>query len=198
MQRHVSSHFQSQSLLVFLNHFKNLNKAQLRRLKLSLRSNFVRFQLFLELKSLDILALCESNLEDSINLAISISFCDSKRFLLLICMTLQFMRRRDVLLQQNCPQKTPKIFTFFLQLVFTSFGVFFCSIDHRRLLCVQFLMLFHLKQIRPPKVLSVNPTVSVFFFLQTLTSIIRDCQPTLMLTCSLSQTALLRWLTFPF
>ena len=54
----------------------------------TLRSNFVECESFLESDSSDIFALCETNLDDSID---SGNFYVRGCFLLIICMVLQFM-----------------------------------------------------------------------------------------------------------
>ena len=71
-----------------------------------LSSNFTEFESFLESNSPNILALCETNLDNSID---SGNFCDRissfkpKDILLLICMILEFMSKKDFLLHKTYP-----------------------------------------------------------------------------------------------
>ena len=63
-----------------------------------LRSNFVECESFFESNSPDILALCETNLNDSIdsgNFYVRVMLLKSERILLLIYLVLQFMWRLD-------------------------------------------------------------------------------------------------------
>ena len=59
-----------------------------------LRSNFVECEAFLESNSPDILTLCETTLDDSIDSGkffVGVIFLKSKKILLLICMVLQYI-----------------------------------------------------------------------------------------------------------
>ena len=89
-------------------------------------SNFVGCKSFLEWKCLHFLALCEWM--NQLILAISlwgVSFLLSERILLHICMVLQFIRRREFLLNETYLYKTLKILiifcTGFASFIFTFF-----------------------------------------------------------------------------
>ena len=69
-----------------------------------LRSNFVECESFLEINSPDILALCKTNLDDSIdsgNFSVTVYLPLSEKILLITYMVLQFMWRKDFLLNRT-------------------------------------------------------------------------------------------------
>ena len=69
-----------------------------------LRSNFVDCESFLESNSPEILALCETNLDDSIdsgNISVRAYLSLIRRILGLICMVLQFVLKKDFLLHMT-------------------------------------------------------------------------------------------------
>ena len=113
-----------------------------------LRSNFVECESFLESNFPDILALCETNLADSID---SGNF-SMRGYLPLIQKDsstrmhgLAVHVKEDFLLHGTCLYKTLKILTsVFDWLYFTQCLTSFSSINHLLHLCAQFLILFHL------------------------------------------------------
>ena len=69
-----------------------------------LRSNFAECEFFFESNSPDILALCEAKFDDSINsgnYSVRVISLSSKKILLLICMVLQLMGKKDFHLHGN-------------------------------------------------------------------------------------------------
>ena len=113
-----------------------------------LHSNFVDFESSLESNSPDIFALCETNLDGSI---------DSGNFSVRGYLPLvqkdssthmhvsQFMLKKDFLLHRTYIWKTQQILTYvFIWLYSTQCLTFFPSINHLLHLCTQFLILFHL------------------------------------------------------
>ena len=63
--------------------------------------NFVECESFLESNSPDILALCKTNLDDSVdsgNFPLTVYLPLMQKILLLMCMVLQFMSRKDFFL----------------------------------------------------------------------------------------------------
>ena len=112
-----------------------------------LRSNFVDCESFLESNSLDILALCETNLDDSI---------DSGNFS--VRSYLPLIRKdssthmnglavyvKDFLLHGTYLHKTLPILTYVFDWVyFTQYLTSFSSINHLFRPCARFLILFHL------------------------------------------------------
>ena len=71
-----------------------------------LRSSFVEFESFLESSRPDILALCEANLDDSGNFSVKGYLPLIRKILLLICMVLHFMWKKDSLLHGTYLKKT--------------------------------------------------------------------------------------------
>ena len=66
--------------------------------------NFVDCESFLESNSPDILVLRETNMDDSVvssNFSVRGYFLQSERILVLICMVLQFMLKKDFLLHRT-------------------------------------------------------------------------------------------------
>ena len=111
-------------------------------------SNFVDCESFLESNSPDILALCETNLDDSIDSGnfsvrgyLPLFQKDSSTHM----HVLQFMLKKDFLLHRTYIWKTQQILTYvFTWLYSTQCLTFFPSINHLLHLCTQFLILFHL------------------------------------------------------
>ena len=106
-------------------------------------SNFVECESFLKSNSPDILALCETDLDDSIvsgNFSATAYLSLIRQVLLLICM---------VLSNRTHLQKTLHILTYvFDWLYYTQCLTSFSSINHLLCLYAQFLILFHLTQRR--------------------------------------------------
>ena len=76
-------------------------------------------------------------------------FLKYERILLLTFMVLQFMWRKDFLLQETSLEKTVQILTYvFDWLYFTQYLTSFSSIDHLLHLYAQFFILFHLTMMR--------------------------------------------------
>ena len=166
-----------------------------------LHSNFVDCQSFLESNSLDILALCETDLNDpndSGNFAargyLSLLRKDSSTHIHLS----QCMWRKDFLLHRPCLQKTLQILTVFDRLYFAQCLASFSFINCILLFCALFLILFHLtlRFFRSTYLLT-------YLSLKTFTPIIRIVLLILVelldlvnsVIIFLSQTTLLRWLT---
>ena len=109
-------------------------------------SNFVDCESFLESNSPDILALCETNLDDSIDSDFSV-----RGYLPLIqkdsgtYMVSQFMLKKDFLVHGTYLWKTLQILPYVFDLLyFTQCLTSFSSIDQLLRLSAQFLILFHL------------------------------------------------------
>ena len=111
-------------------------------------SNFLACKSFLESKSPDILALCETNLDDSIdsgNFSVRGYRPLIWRILVLICMVLQFMWREDFLFHGAYFWKTQQILNYvFYWPYFTKCLTSFSSINHLLQHCAWFLILFYL------------------------------------------------------
>ena len=119
-------------------------------------SNFVECGSFLESNSLDILALCETNMDDSI---------DSGNFSVrgylpliqkdsIVCMVLQFMWKKNFLFHRAYLQKTLRIVTYVFDcLYFTHCLTSFSSIMD------SFLFHYNIDE-----VLLINPSADVFVF----------------------------------
>ena len=112
-----------------------------------------------------------------------------------MCMVSQFLLHRTYL------QKTLQILSYvFDWFYFAQFLTSFSSTDHLLQICAQFLILFHLTQMR----FSRSTHLLMFLSLETLTCIIRTGLPILVeltnlvnsVIIFLSQMTLLRWLTF--
>ena len=114
-------------------------------------SNFVECEYFLESNSPDILALCESNLDDLIDSGNFLVRFLVRRYLPLIqndsiahMMVLQFMWRKDFFCTRLISRKLWGFLLTFLT-CFTSLSVTsFSSIDHLLCYYARFLILFHL------------------------------------------------------
>ena len=152
----------------------------------SLRSNFFDCESFFESNSPDILALCEPNLNDSI---------DSGNFTLRCYLPLIQKDLHGIYLQ-----KTLQMLTYvFDWSYFTQCLTSFSSIDPLNL-CAWFLILFYLIQM----MFSQTTHLLIYLFVETLTSIIRTGLPVLLevidlvnsVIIFLSQMTLLKWLTF--
>ena len=104
-----------------------------------LHSNFVDCKSFLESNSLDILALCETNRDDSIdsgNFSLRLSSFNPKGFWY-SCMVSQFTLKKDFPLHG--------ILTYIFDwLYFTHCLTSISSIDHLLRFCARFFILFHL------------------------------------------------------
>ena len=169
-----------------------------------LRSNFVDCESFLESNSPDILALCETNLDDS---------TDSGNFSVRGCLPLirkdssTHMHGLAVYVKEGLPfawdlslENSADSYYVFDQLYFTQCLNSFSSINHLLQLCARFLILFHLTQMG----FSRSTHLLMFLSLETLTSIIRTGLLILVemiylvnfVITFLSQMTLLRWLTF--
>ena len=116
-------------------------------------------------------------------------------------MVLQFMLKKDFLLHMTHLQKTLNILTYVLDwLYFTHCLNFFSAIICLLCLCAQFLIQFHLKQMR----FSRSTYLLMLLSLEILKSIIRTGLPILVelidlvksVIIYLSEMTLLRWLTF--
>ena len=111
-------------------------------------SNFLACKSFLESKSPDILALCETNLDDSIdsgNFSVRGYRPLIWRILVLICMVLQFMWREDFLFHGAYFWETQQILNYvFYWPYFTKCLTSFSSINHLLQRCAWFLILFYL------------------------------------------------------
>ena len=113
-------------------------------------SNFADCESFLESNSPEILALCETNLDDSIdcgNFSVTgyLHLITKDACMHLICMVSQFMSNKDFLLHGTSLKKTLEILIYVLHwLYFTQRLTSFSSIDHLLQLCARFLILFHL------------------------------------------------------
>ena len=111
-----------------------------------LRSNFVDCESFLESNSPDILALCETNLDDSINSGNS----SVRGYLPLIRKdSSAHMHRLTVYINEEIPCAWDLCLensedSYFDWPYFTECLTSFSSNDHLLLLCAQFLILFHL------------------------------------------------------
>ena len=143
-----------------------------------LRSNFVDCEFFLKSSSPDILALCETNLDDSID---SGSFF-GRGYLPLIRKDsgthmhglASYVKEglpfaRDLALENSADSYV------FDWLYFTQCLTSFSSIDHLLQLCAQFLILFHLTSMR----FSQSTHLLMVLSLETLTSITRTGLPIL-------------------
>ena len=168
-----------------------------------LRSNFVDCESFLESNSPDILALCETNLDDSID---SGNFSVRDYLPLIQKDSSTHMHGLAVYVKEGLPfawdlslENSSDSYVFDW-LYFTQCHTSFSSIDHLLQLCAQFLILFHLTQTR----LSRSTHLLMFLSLETLTSIIRTglhipvelINLVNFVITFLSQMTLLRWLTF--
>ena len=92
-----------------------------------LPSNFDASESFFESNSPDIFALCWANSDhslDSSNFSVMVIFLKFENILLLICMVLQLIWRRDVLLGVTSPFKTLRILICFLLVLL--FSVSYC------------------------------------------------------------------------
>ena len=96
--------------------------------------NIVDCESFLESNSSDILTLCETNLDDSIDsgdFSVRGYLPSSWKTLVFICMVLQFIWMKSFLLHGTYLQKTLQIITYvFDWLYFTQCLTSFSSIDH--------------------------------------------------------------------
>ena len=113
-----------------------------------LRSNFVDCESFLESNSPDILALCETNLDDSID---SFNFSVRGYLPLIREDSITHMHGLAVYVKKGLPfartnlWKTLQILIYvFDWLYFTQFLTSFSSFDHLLQLCARYLILFHL------------------------------------------------------
>ena len=178
----------SQPTFLFLTYFNSMNyehiikrckpdNFELRNsLKLSftniLRSNFVDCEFFLESNSLDTLALCETNLDDSI---------DSGYFSVRGCFPLiwkdsvthihdlaVYMKEGLPLAQDLSLEDSADSYLCFLLALLLSVSYFFSSIDHLLRLYAR-LILFHLTYVR----FSRSTHLPMCLSLETSTSIIR-------------------------
>ena len=109
-----------------------------------LRSNFAHWESFLESNSLDILAVCETNLDDSID---SGNF-SVRHYLPLIQKNssthihgLAVYEKEGLLLLGTYPYSEDSYLCFWMALLH-SVSYFFSCIDHLLCLCEQFLILF--------------------------------------------------------
>ena len=114
----------------------------------SLDSNFVDCESFLESNSPDILALCETNLDDSID---SGNFSVRGYLPLIRKDSSTHMHGLTVYVKEGLPfawdlSLESSADSYFFSTVFTSLSVlhFFSYIDHLLYLCARFLILFHL------------------------------------------------------
>ena len=112
-----------------------------------LRSNFVDFESFLKSNSLDVLALCETNLDDSIDSGnfsvrgyLPLIRKDSSTHMhgLAVYVKEELPSARDVSLENSADSYLC------FRLAFTKCLTSFSSIDHLLQLCAWFLILFHL------------------------------------------------------
>ena len=144
-----------------------------------LRSNFVDCECDLESNSPDILALCETNLDESI---------DSGNFSVRGCLPLirkdstTHMHGLAVYVAEGLPfarnlslEHSADSYLCFRLALLHSVSYFFSSIDHLLHLCARFLILFHLTLMR----FSRSTHLLMFLYLETLTSIIRIGLPIL-------------------
>ena len=135
----------------------NFKKIADTRFKLSfmnirhLHLNFVDCQSFLESNSPDILALCETNLDGSIDLA--------KNFLVLICMVSQFMWRKDFLLHGSYLQKTADSYLFLTGFTLSVLLHFPLSTPSSSSWTVFYSISFNIDEI-----LLINPSANVLVF----------------------------------
>ena len=169
-----------------------------------LRSNFVDCESFLESNSPDILALCETNLDDSID---SGNFSVRGYLPLIRKDSSTHMHGLAVYVKEGLPfardlslENSSDSYYVFDWLYFTQCLTSFSSIDHLLQPCARFLILFHLTLMR----FSRSTHLLMFLSLETLTSIIRTGLLILVelidlgnfVITFLSQMTLLRWLTF--
>ena len=108
--------------------------------------NFVDCESFLEWKSPDILALCKTNLDDSVdscNFSVRGYLPLIQRILVLICMVLQFMLK-DFLLHGTYPKKTLQILTYVFNWLYSTRCLTFFPLSITFFIFVQFFILFHL------------------------------------------------------
>ena len=114
-----------------------------------LRSNFVDCESFLESNSPDILALCETNLDDSIDSGNErLSSFNLKGFQYSYAWSCSLCNRRTSFCTGLISRKICRFLLMF-STGFTPLIVFlFSSIDYLLHLCVQFLILFHVTQMR--------------------------------------------------
>ena len=108
-----------------------------------LTSNFVDCESFLESNSPDILALCETNLDDTIYSG----YFSVKGYLPLIRKdSSTYMHGLAVYMKEELPFVSRKLCRFLLMFStgFTQCLTSFSSIDHLIQLCASFLLLFHL------------------------------------------------------
>ena len=127
----------------------------------SLRSKFVVYESFPASNSPEILALCETKLDDSIyfcNFSLSVYVCVCvcvcvfvwhlsffRRILLLLCIVFQFIWGKGFLLHGTYLYENLRILTYvFDWLYFIQCLTSFSSIDHLLRLYARFLTLFHL------------------------------------------------------
>ena len=166
-------------------------------------SSFVDCESFLESNSSDILALCEADLDDSID---SGNF-SVRGYLPLIqkdCSThmhgLAVYVKQGLLFARDLQRSLQILIYVFDWLYFTQCLTCCSSIDLLLQLCARFLILFHLTKMR----FSRSTHLLMFLSLETLTSIIRTGLPILVelinlvnsVIIFLSELTLLRWLTF--
>ena len=144
-----------------------------------LRSNFVDCEFFLESSSPDILALCETNLDDSID---SGNFSGRGYLPLIRKDSSTHMHGLASYVKEELPfardlslENSADIYVFDW-LYFTQCLTSFSSIDHHLQLCARFLILFHLTSMR----FSQSTHLLMVLSLETLTSITRTGLPILL------------------
>ena len=117
-----------------------------------LPSNFADCKSFLESNSPDILALCKTNLDDSIdssNFSMRGYLPLIRKIQVHICMFSQYKLKKDFLFHGTYHQKTLQILTYvFGWLQFTQCVTSFSPINHLLRLWAWFFILFHLTQMR--------------------------------------------------
>ena len=143
--------------------FKLYNSAKLSFTNIrGLRSNFVGCESFLESDSPDILALCETNLDDPIdsgNFSVrGLSYFNAKRFYYSYASSCSLWKK-DFLLHGTYLLKTLQILTYVFDWVTTQWLTFF-SIDYRLCLYASFFILFD----PTDEVLTINPSAHAFVF----------------------------------
>ena len=187
-----------------LDNFESHNSLKLSFMNVrGLRSNFVDCESFLESNSSDILAMCETNVDDSI---------DSRNFFVIGYLSLirkdssthmhglAVHVKEGLSFAQDLPIENSADSYLCSRLALLQSVSSFFSIDHLLRLYARFLILFHLTQMR----FSRSIHLLMFLSLETLTSIIRTCLPILLelidlvnsVIICLSQRTLLRYLTF--